>query len=104
VCGRGLPTVGDVALIMVGYAHLDLDEIDFAPMQHDAERLRLLTLDETYDLIRVLRTVAGEADRLAGEIGARIPSESRPCCRPPGQRLRSAQGRRNTTGRRTSPW
>ncbi|MER5200022.1 DUF6417 family protein [Streptomyces sp. NPDC002755] len=67
---------------MDGYQHLDLDEIDFAPMEHDAERLFLLTLNETYDLLRVLRTaaevggaVAGEADRLAREIGARIPPE-----------------------------
>ncbi|WSQ06364.1 DUF6417 family protein [Streptomyces sp. NBC_01231] len=68
---------------MDGYEHLDLDEIDFAPMEHHTERLRLLTLDETRDLISVLRTVAaeggtvaGEADRLAREIGGRIPSES----------------------------
>ncbi|WP_331733225.1 DUF6417 family protein (plasmid) [Streptomyces sp. NBC_00080] len=68
---------------MDGYEHLDLDEIDFAPMEHDIERLRLLTLDETYELIRVLRTAAEEggaaaqdADRLAREIGARIPSKS----------------------------
>ncbi|MDX5569488.1 DUF6417 family protein [Streptomyces sp. ID05-04B] len=66
---------------MDGYDHLDLDEIDFAPVEHDVERLRLLTLDEAYDLLHVLRTVAleggaaaGEADRLAREIGARIPS------------------------------
>ncbi|MFF1446314.1 DUF6417 family protein [Streptomyces sp. NPDC054950] len=68
---------------MDGYEHLDLDEIDFAPMEHDTERLRLLTLDEAYELIRVLRTAAEEggaaaqdADRLAREIGARIPSKS----------------------------
>ncbi|KRD17893.1 DUF6417 family protein [Streptomyces sp. Root264] len=66
---------------MDGYDHLDLDEIDFAPVEHDVERLRLLTLGEAYDLLHVLRTVAqeggtvaGEADRLAREIGARIPS------------------------------
>ncbi|MGW0576251.1 DUF6417 family protein [Streptomyces sp. NPDC002920] len=81
--GRVLPTADDVALIMDGYEHLDLDEIDFAPMEYDTQRLRLLTLDETHELLRVLRTVveeggaaAGEADRLAREIGARIPSES----------------------------
>ncbi|WP_327188082.1 DUF6417 family protein [Streptomyces sp. NBC_01334] len=68
---------------MDGYEHLDLDEIDFAPMEHGTERLRLLTLDEAYELIRVLRTAAEEggaaaqdADRLAREIGARIPSKS----------------------------
>ncbi len=66
---------------MDGYDHLGLDEIDFAPVEHGIERLRLLTLDEAYDLLHVLRTVAqeggtvaGEADRLAREIGARIPS------------------------------
>ncbi|WP_405624908.1 DUF6417 family protein [Streptomyces sp. NBC_00016] len=68
---------------MDGYEHLDLDEIDFAPMEHDTERLRLLTLDEAYELIQVVRraaeeggAVAREADRLAREIGARIPSQS----------------------------
>nr|WP_253267653.1 DUF6417 family protein [Streptomyces asoensis] len=67
---------------MDGYEHLDLDEIDFAPMEHDTERLRLLTLDEAYELIQV-RTAAEEggaaaqeAGRLAREIGARIPSKS----------------------------
>ncbi|MDQ0578043.1 DUF6417 family protein [Streptomyces rishiriensis] len=60
---------------MDGYEHLDLDEIGFAPMEHDTERLRLLTLDEAYELVRVLRTAAEEggaaardADRLAREI------------------------------------
>ncbi|KQX70402.1 hypothetical protein ASD48_40305 [Streptomyces sp. Root1310] len=52
---RSPPAVGDVALIMDGYEPLDLDEIDFAPMEHDAERLRLLTLDEAYELIQVLK-------------------------------------------------
>ncbi|MER6563444.1 DUF6417 family protein [Streptomyces sp. NPDC001027] len=66
---------------MDGYDCLDLDEIDFAPVEHDVERLRLLTLDEAYDLLHVLRTVAqeggtvaGVADRLVRELGARIPS------------------------------
>ncbi|WP_159106833.1 DUF6417 family protein [Streptomyces rishiriensis] len=58
-----------------------------APADEDAGRgrggrpLRLLTLDEAHDLLRVLRTMAqeggtaaGEADRLVREIGARIPS------------------------------
>ncbi|MFJ9025978.1 DUF6417 family protein [Streptomyces sp. NPDC102259] len=68
---------------MDGYEPLDLDEIDFAPVEHDTERLRLLTLDEAYELVQVLRTAAEEggaaaqdADRLAREIGARIPSKS----------------------------
>ncbi|MFI1508186.1 DUF6417 family protein [Streptomyces sp. NPDC020597] len=80
---RDLATAADVALVMDGYEHLDLDEIDFAPMPHDVERLRLLTLEETYELLKVLRTVAEdggtvawEADRLARELAARIPSES----------------------------
>ncbi|MFD7935302.1 DUF6417 family protein [Streptomyces sp. NPDC059755] len=62
---------------MDGYEHPDLDEIDFAPMEYDTERLRLLTLDEADELIQVLRTTteeggsaAQEADRLAREIGA----------------------------------
>ncbi|WP_333739896.1 DUF6417 family protein [Streptomyces sp. IBSBF 2806] len=66
---------------MDDYDHLDLDDIDFAPVEHDTQRLPLLTLDEAHDLLRVLRTVALEggaaaleADRLAREIGARIPS------------------------------
>ncbi|WP_230193502.1 DUF6417 family protein [Streptomyces coriariae] len=63
---------------MDGFGHLDLDETDFAPMEHDTERLRLLTLDEAHELSRVLSTVAeeggmtaGEADRPTREIGAR---------------------------------
>ncbi|KQX69496.1 hypothetical protein ASD48_40730 [Streptomyces sp. Root1310] len=32
---RVLAAVCDVALIMDGYEHLDLYEIDFAPMEHD---------------------------------------------------------------------
>ncbi|MGW2617597.1 DUF6417 family protein [Streptomyces sp. NPDC001500] len=66
---------------MDDYDHLYLDEIDFAPVEHDTKRLRLLTLDEAHDLLRVLRTVAqeggtaaGEGERLVREIGARIPS------------------------------
>lgn len=42
------------------------------------ERLRLLTLDEAHDLLRTVvlegGTAALEADRLAREIGAPIPS------------------------------
>ncbi|MFI9569546.1 DUF6417 family protein [Streptomyces rishiriensis] len=52
---------------MGDYDHLDLDEIDFAPAEHDAERLRLLTLGEAHDLLRVLRTVAQEGGVAAGE-------------------------------------
>ncbi|MEV6406029.1 DUF6417 family protein [Streptomyces bobili] len=66
---------------MDDYEHLDLDEIDFAPVEYDQERLPLLTLGEAHALLRVLRTVAGdggtvaaEADGLSKEIAARIPS------------------------------
>jgi hypothetical protein len=66
---------------MDDYAHLDLDEIDFAPVEYDEERLPLLTLGEAHALLRVLRTVAreggpaaAEADGLSKEIAARIPS------------------------------
>ncbi|MFC9914701.1 DUF6417 family protein [Streptomyces sp. NPDC127197] len=47
------------------------------------ERLALLTLEEAHDLLQLLQTVAQqdgpvspEADRLAREIAARIPSEN----------------------------
>ncbi|MFM9709064.1 DUF6417 family protein [Streptomyces galilaeus] len=63
------------------YTHLDLDEIDFAPVEYHQERLPLLTLGEAHMLLRVLRTVtaeggpvAAEADGLSKEIAARIPS------------------------------
>ncbi|WP_405965494.1 DUF6417 family protein [Streptomyces sp. NBC_00723] len=57
-------------------------------MEHDTERLRLLTLDEAYELVQVLRTAAEEggaaardADRLAREIGVH-PVEELTRCRP----------------------
>ncbi|MFE9679376.1 DUF6417 family protein [Streptomyces sp. NPDC006259] len=66
---------------MDDYEHLDLDEIDFAPVEYDEERLPLLTLGEAHTLLRVLRhvalesgPVAAEADGLSKEIAARIPS------------------------------
>jgi hypothetical protein len=72
-----------VAPGMDDYDHLDLDEIDFSPLQGTVERLALLTLEEAHDLLRLLLTVAQEggpvaleADRLAREIAARIPSEN----------------------------
>ena len=68
---------------MDDYEHLDLDEIDFAPVEGTVQRLALLTLEEAHDLLRLLLTVAQEdgpvspgADRLAREIAARIPSEN----------------------------
>ncbi|MFD3622212.1 DUF6417 family protein [Streptomyces sp. NPDC058676] len=66
------------------FAHLNLDDITFAPVEHATERLPLLSLDEAHHLLRLLLAVAldggaqsEEADRLAREIAARIPSETR---------------------------
>ncbi|MFJ3213663.1 DUF6417 family protein [Streptomyces flaveolus] len=60
----------------------DLDEILSMPME-TAERLALLTLEEAYDMLRLLVTVvqeggplSREADRLAKAIAVRIPSEN----------------------------
>ncbi|MER7195804.1 DUF6417 family protein [Streptomyces flaveolus] len=60
----------------------DLDEILSMPMEK-AERLALLTLEEAYDVLRLVVTVAQEgeplsrkADRLAKAIAVRIPSEN----------------------------
>jgi hypothetical protein len=68
---------------MNDYSHLDPDEVNFAPLEATAERLALLTLAEAHDLLRLLQSVAkegspvaAEADRLAREIAARIPSEN----------------------------
>ncbi|WP_409467313.1 DUF6417 family protein [Streptomyces sp. HC307] len=68
---------------MDDYEHIDLDDIDFPPGEHTVERLALLTLEEAHDLLQLLQAVAQqdgpvspEADRLAREIAARIPSEN----------------------------
>lgn len=68
---------------MDGYEHLDLDEVDFAPVEAIVERLALLTLEEGRDLLRLLQAVAAEdgalspqADRMAREIAALIPSQN----------------------------
>ncbi|MFD6555977.1 DUF6417 family protein [Streptomyces sp. NPDC058398] len=68
---------------MDNYDHLDLDEIDFAPMDDVTKRLALLTLQEAQDLLQLLLTIAQDghplspqADKLAREIAARIPSEN----------------------------
>ncbi|MFD9463116.1 DUF6417 family protein [Streptomyces sp. NPDC060027] len=68
---------------MDDYDHLDLDAIDFAPVDDTTERLALLTLEEAHDLLRLLLTIAQDghplspqADRLAREIAARVPSEN----------------------------
>lgn len=72
-----------VALGMDDYEHIDLDNVDFAPVTHTTERLALLSREEAHDLLRLLLAVAQsggelseEADRLAREIAARIPSEN----------------------------
>ncbi|MGW2826407.1 DUF6417 family protein [Streptomyces sp. NPDC001443] len=68
---------------MDDYEHLDLDADAFAPVAYTAERLALLTLEEAHDLLALLLVVAqesgtmsAEADRLAREIAARIPSQN----------------------------
>ncbi|MFF1405011.1 DUF6417 family protein [Streptomyces sp. NPDC058294] len=66
---------------MDGFEDMDLDEIDFAPVEGTGERLALLTLEEAHDLLDWLRdaaagsgTDAAAAGRWAREIAARIPS------------------------------
>ncbi|MFD5518720.1 DUF6417 family protein [Streptomyces sp. NPDC127066] len=68
---------------MDNYDHLDLGAIDFAPMGDATERLALLTLQEAHELLQLLLAIAQvghplspQADRLAREIAARIPSEN----------------------------
>ncbi|MEU9139501.1 DUF6417 family protein [Streptomyces sp. NPDC048404] len=68
---------------MDNYDHLGIDEIDYAPLDDVTERLALLTLQEAHDLLQLLLTIAQDghplspqADRLAREIAARIPSEN----------------------------
>ncbi|MFE9359602.1 DUF6417 family protein [Streptomyces olivaceoviridis] len=62
--------------------NLDLDGIEFAPMETAGERLPLLTLHEAHDLLNWLRGVTAEggahapdAGRWAKEIAARVPSQ-----------------------------
>ncbi|MEU3290578.1 DUF6417 family protein [Streptomyces longwoodensis] len=68
---------------MDDYDPFELQDSDFAPVEGTASRLPLLTLEEAHDLLRLLVTVAqeggpasAEADRLAKEIAARVPSEN----------------------------
>ncbi|MFK4122343.1 DUF6417 family protein [Streptomyces longwoodensis] len=68
---------------MDAYDPFELQDSDFAPVEAPAARLPLLTLEEAHDLLRVLAAVAqeggpvaAEADRLAKEIAARVPSEN----------------------------
>ncbi|UFR07154.1 DUF6417 family protein [Streptomyces sp. Go40/10] len=71
-----------VATVVDGYEGLDLDQIEFAPVETAGERLPLLTLHEAHDLLDWLRLVAAErgdhaleAGRWAKEIAARVPSQ-----------------------------
>ncbi|MFF9090815.1 DUF6417 family protein [Streptomyces sp. NPDC014991] len=66
---------------MDDYEDLDVDEIEFAPVEGAGERLPLLTLEEAHDLLDWLRDAAARsgpdaavANRWAREIAARIPS------------------------------
>ncbi|MEU5116634.1 DUF6417 family protein [Streptomyces longwoodensis] len=68
---------------MDDYGPFELQDSDFAPVEGTARRLALLSLEEAHDVLRVLVTVAqeggpvsAEADRLAKEIAARVPSEN----------------------------
>ncbi|MEU3862645.1 DUF6417 family protein [Streptomyces sp. NPDC028722] len=66
---------------MDGFEDVDLDGIEFAPVEGTGERLPLLTLAEAHDLLDWLRQAAAGsgpdaavAGRWAREIAARIPS------------------------------
>jgi hypothetical protein len=81
VCGR--QEAGYVAQVMDEYEHIDVDGLEFAPVERTTQSLALLSLEEAHDLLGILVTVAAEgepmsagADRLAREIAARIPSEN----------------------------
>ncbi|MFJ9822186.1 DUF6417 family protein [Streptomyces sp. NPDC101151] len=61
----------------------DLQAADFVPLESNGPRLALLTLEEAQDLLQLLTAIAQEhgrvspeAERLAREIAARIPSEN----------------------------
>ncbi|MER5598318.1 DUF6417 family protein [Streptomyces sp. NPDC002265] len=68
---------------MDDYDPLGGDSTLFVPLADTAQRLAVLTLEEAHDLLALLVAVAQEggsmsaqADRLAREIAARIPSEN----------------------------
>ncbi|MFD5813980.1 DUF6417 family protein [Streptomyces sp. NPDC127038] len=82
-CGQSRPVSrtqsGAVGLGAENYDHLDLDDVDFAPLDDVAERL---TPQEAHELLQLLLTIAQDghqlslqADRLAMGIAARILSE-----------------------------
>jgi hypothetical protein len=65
------------------YEHIEFAALDSLSQPQLDERLALLTLEEAHDVLRLLVGVAGEggalsqeADRLARELAARIPSEN----------------------------
>lgn len=55
---RDWRAAGCVGPVMDEGEHVDLDEIEFAPMDHTAERLAFLALAEAHDLLTLLLTVA----------------------------------------------
>ncbi|MFE2579225.1 DUF6417 family protein [Streptomyces sp. NPDC059378] len=65
---------------MDDYDPLDGDSTLFAPLADTAQRLAVLTLEEAHDLLVAVAQDGGsmsvQADRLAREIAARIPSEN----------------------------
>ncbi|GGL62611.1 hypothetical protein GCM10010129_02770 [Streptomyces fumigatiscleroticus] len=73
---------GYAAPVMDDYEHLDLAGSDFVPAEHTTEWLAVLSLEEAHDLLALLSfareegPMSEEADRLAREIAARIPSEN----------------------------
>ncbi|GAA3062298.1 hypothetical protein GCM10010448_52030 [Streptomyces glomeratus] len=80
---RDQPVAGYVAQSMDDNDPLGLDGLEPAPVEQTMERLALMSREEAHDLLRLLATVAeeggplsAEAERLAREIAARIPSEN----------------------------
>ncbi|MFE0489145.1 DUF6417 family protein [Streptomyces griseoaurantiacus] len=65
------------------YEHIEITALHSLSQPQMGERLALLTLEEAHDVLHLLVGVAGEggalsqeADRLARELAARIPSEN----------------------------
>jgi hypothetical protein len=92
---------------MDAYDHLDLDEIDFAPVEHTTKRLTLLPLEEAHDLLRLLVAVAQagglmsrEAARLAG---VRSSGHCTPTTRTSSDALARGRAGKNGVAPRTGP-